>query len=311
MITRNRIIYSAVCAAAMAGLFVGGVAAADEVTIQRSTTVIPADKEMVKLDLPPGILVKDLNSDTGIEKAFKNLTEDALSTSGFDDVAGMLADQDYDHVKKSLGKSPFSNVDGNNNKRFTDVVTSLSDAWKAKYNQRFSIDAGTVFANRSLVILTGEVSDPNQLTGKWPLDAGMMKASTAGKATAEDVRQAQDKAFGGRVNLEKGRNVGIATLHSGTTLRDLTASLIHETASGWKFDVPNTITAQQLYDNLVANLSYLDTHREAWPADVNDGYRLVTHAVVAAIYDVNIAKDSGRASTDGLDSGAVRAALNR
>jgi hypothetical protein len=311
MITRNnRLIYSAVCAAALTGLFVGGIASADDVTVQRTTIT---NENMSRPQLPAGVTAKDLNSDKAIEKSFKSITEDALSTTGFDNLAKMLSDQDYDHVKQSLGKSPFSNVDGNNNKRLKDVVTSFSDAWKTKYNQKFDIDVSRVFGGTSLSIATGEVSDPNALIGNWPVDSSMLSKMTGsaagGKATAEDIRETQDKAFGGRVNLEKGRNVAVATLHSGTALKDVTASLIHETASGWKFDVPNTLTAQQLYDNLVANLSYLDQHREALPADVNDGYRLVSHAVIAAIYDVNIAKDTGRAAGNSLEKN--RLGLNR
>ena len=106
----------------------------------------------------------------------------------------------------------------------------------------------------------------------------------AGKMTQADADEAHKKMFGGNVNLEKGRNIAVAQFQTNQYFSGLNASLIHE-AGGWKFDVPNTLTAQRLYDNLVNNLGTLDRSRDQWPADVNEAYRRFTQAVVAAMYD--------------------------
>jgi hypothetical protein len=124
--------------------------------------------------------------------------------------------------------------------------------------------------------------------------------------TPEDARIAREKMFGGQVKLEKGREVALAHLRAGHGLPGIYASMIHETASGWKFDIPNNISAKILYDDLVANLESIDRMQSQWPADENEAYRHVTHAVIAALYDVSPLPTRNAANT--LDTGAVRPA---
>jgi hypothetical protein len=216
----------------------------------------------------------------------------------------MVSDQDQARFKEQVGKSSLNNVDGNNNKRLNDRAADLTNTFKSKYNHDFDMDYTKVFTPDFITIMTGQVADPMALVGKWPVDAGpSLNAGANGKVTASDAQIARDKAFGGKVNLEKGRDVAIAHLKTSHGMPGLTASLIHETASGWKFDVPNNLTAQKLYDNLVANLSMISSHKESLPGDINDGYREVTHAVVAALYDVDLSKGA-----TAMDNGAVRPA---
>ena len=135
--------------------------------------------------LPPGIAAKDLNSDKSIEKAFKGVSEDAMKKNGFDNLVGYLADQDRDRIKKSTDKS-LSDLDGDKNKGLTDIVASLDTAWKAKYNQKFDIDhVEKVYTSDFLHIVTGEVTEPALLVGKWPVDPGVGVHS--GTVTPKDV----------------------------------------------------------------------------------------------------------------------------
>src|SRR5690349_532593 len=101
----NRItILSAACLMASAGLFVVPSANADDVTVTRTTTVTtPNASGMADVKLPAGITAKNLNDDKSIDKAIKNLTEDALSKTGFDNFVGKLVDQDRDRMKTALG----------------------------------------------------------------------------------------------------------------------------------------------------------------------------------------------------------------
>lgn len=245
--------------------------------------------------LPAGITAKDLNKDKAIEKAFKKVTEDAMSKTGFDNIVSNLVDQDRVRIKNSLasGRS-LSDVRGDKNKQFTDVVASIEGAWKSKYNQKFDIDTAKVFAGTYIHIQTGEVTDAQMLLGKWPVQAATMAPDMggSGKVTQSDVDQAKGKMFGGDVNLEKGRNVALVHLSSNNDWNSLNASMIHE-AGGWVFDIPNNITGDQLYDNVVKNLTVLDQRRDAWPADVNDAYRTFTLAVTSALYDITSPRRPG------------------
>jgi len=304
----NRIsLLTAVCMTASMGLFVVNSPAADEITVTRTTTVVPGDMKEGDLKLPAGITAKNFNDDKSIDKAFKALTDDALSKNGFDNLVSKLVDQDRDRIKNSVmsGRS-LTNIDGSNNKRLQDLVADIEGGFKTKYNTKFDIDVGKVYTPGFAHIMTGEVSDPPMLIGKWPVGPLSMGNPNEGsaKVTAGDANQAANKAFGGDVNLEKGRKVALTHIVSSHGMKGFTASLIHENLVGWKFDVPNTITAEKLYGNLVNNLTYLSQHKEQWPSDVNDAYRQFTHASLAALYDINIGTDAGTAS--GLDAGSPR-----
>jgi len=250
-------------------------------------TVKTAVEEATKLTLPAGITAKDgLNTSMGVEKAFTGITLDAMSKTGFDNLVSYLVDSD--RVKKSTDKS-LGNLDGNNNKQLTDVIARLNDAWKSKYNASFVLDAAKVFTPEFLTIKTGEVNDPTLLVGRWPMPASLA-APEGGKLTAAEAEAAKTKYFGGESKLSKGRNVAIARIPAGHGMPGITASLLYEHVTGWHFDIPNTTTAQMLHDNLVSNLTWLDSHRELMPTDVTDGYRQVSHAVIAAIYGVDLQK---------------------
>jgi hypothetical protein len=311
----NRIhLLSAVALSASAGLFITSLPAQNTTVTQERSTVtfrpgvnntgaVMTDKPAA---LPAGIAAKNLNEDKSIDKSFKKVAEDALSKNGFDNFVNNLVDQDRDRIKKSVGNASLTNVDGNNNKRINDLAVSLNETFKSKYNHDFDMDYSKVFTQDFLSIMTGEVSDPSLLAGKWPVDASML-SSSAGKLTPQDAQLAKDRAFGGDVNLDKGRNVAIAHIKASHGLPGITASLIHENLGGWKFDVPNTLTAQKLHDNLMNNLRHVDQHKAELPGDINDAYRHVTHAVVAALYDIDISKDINTAANK-LDPGAVRPA---
>jgi len=290
----NRIsLIAAACMAASAGLFVANAQMVG--TGHDTAQTVTLDRGAANVVLPAGITSKDLNSDKAIEKLFKNVAEDAMSKTGFDNLIGNLVDQDRDRINKGLSdaKLSSSNVDGEKNKRLTDVIANLDGAWQSKFNAKFNIDYTKVYTADFLRIMTGEVNDPQLLLGKWPVDAQTLSAgsNSAGKINQSDVDQAKGKYFGGDVNLEKGRNVAIAHITGSHGMSGLTASLIHE-SGGWKFDVPNSLTGQRLYDNLVANLNYVDLHKDQLPSDVNDAYRMVSHAVTAALYDVRLSNET-------------------
>jgi len=265
-------------------------AVADDVTVKTDTTTVHTDNTnsnvRITADrplLPGGITAKNLNADKAIEKAFKGVTEAAMNKTGFDNLVDYMVDQDRDRIKKSFSSGTLNNIDGSKNQRLTDLIASIEGGWKAKYNSKFDLDLGKVYTSDYIHIQTGEVADPNGLVGKWPVMPSI-GTGNAGKMTQADADEAHKKMFGGNVNLEKGRNIAVAQFQTNQYFSGLNASLIHE-AGGWKFDVPNTLTAQRLYDNLVNNLGTLDRSRDQWPADVNEAYRRFTQAVVASMYD--------------------------
>jgi hypothetical protein len=242
--------------------------------------------------LPDGITAKDLNSDKAIEKAFKAVTEDAMSKTGFDNLVSRLVVQDKERITKSLTSGTLNNINGSKNQKLTDVIASIEGGWQAKYNQKFSIEIAKVYTPDYIHIQTGEVADADQLVGKWPVMPTLLSGN-AGNLTQSDADKTKAHYFGSDVKLEKGRDVAVAQFQTTQSFSGLNTSMIHETG-GWKFDIPNTVDAQKLYDNVVNNLTTLDKSRTMWPDDVNEGYRRFTQAVVAALYDAPYPGESVR-----------------
>jgi hypothetical protein len=275
----RKIVMALACLGVATGMSLSGQAVADDVVITNSGTKIVADRPL----LPVGINAKDLNADKAIDKAFKGVTEASMNKTGFDNLVSYLVDQDRDRINKSLSSGTLNNINGSKNQRLTDVIANIEGGWKSKYNQNFNLDIAKVYTREYIQIHTGEVADPALLVGKWPVMPNMMTGN-AGKLTQAEADEARNRMFGGNVNLEKGRNVAVAQFSTSQHFSGLNATLIHE-AGGWKFDVPNTMTAQKLYDNVVDRLTTLDRSRDQWPSDVNEAYRRFTQAVVSALYD--------------------------
>jgi len=295
----NRIsICTVLCMAVSTGLYAVNSYGADE-TSGNPSGQSPSRQTEANISLPQGIQSKNLNENKDIENAFKNSAQAAVKKSNFDNLVDNLVDQDRVRLTKSVpGGRNLNNIDGNKNQSLDNLIGTIDSQWKAKYNTGFDMDTAKVFTNDFISIQTGEITDPKQLIGKWPVQASSKAGSSSGAMgtpgtpggasgtiTQQDVNQATNNAFGGDVNLDKGRNVAIAHLTKTQNFEPLTASMIHE-AGGWKFDVPNNLSAEELYNNLVKNLSYFEQHKDQWPADSTTACRELTHVVVASLYNV-------------------------
>jgi len=86
--------------------------------------------------------------------------------------------------------------------------------------------------------------------------------------------------------LKNGRNVAIVHVGPGHNMPPVTVSMIRERIDSWRIDLPDDMTAQRLSDNLKTALTDIGEKSAAWPADVNDAYRMVGHRLLLAIYDV-------------------------
>jgi alanine-alpha-ketoisovalerate/valine-pyruvate aminotransferase len=240
--------------------------------------------------LPAGIEAKNLKADNGIRAAFGDATEAAVKKNGFDNVVDRLVDQD----RKRVGEYKESRSD-----ELNAVVEKIHKQWKDKYSHDFDVtrsERNKAFGG--VAILEGEISNPDLLVGKWPIPQNPDMTSIPGTATVQDnaqtaaskqdIDQAKSKAFGGDVNLEKGRKVAIAQVPGALGLPEVRASLIHEKTGKWRFDIPNNITGQMLHDNLMKHLTAVADHPEQWPADQDAAYGMVGHHVLMALYNIDM-----------------------
>jgi hypothetical protein len=235
--------------------------------------------------LPDGITPKNLNQEKDIRReAFGKATAAAVQKDGLSNLVDRLVDQDRERIGQYKQQK---------NDALDDVISKFQGQWKAKYGKDFDMTrAEDERAFSGVQILQGQVDNPDMLAGKWPIAQPMTATARATDeraqqaANRQDVQTAKSKAFGGDVNLDKGRDVAVVKVPATMGLPDVYCSLIKEHTTGWRFDIPNNITGQQLHDNLVKHLTTLADHPEQWPADADQAYGLVGHHVVMALYDV-------------------------
>jgi len=244
---------------------------------QQNQTRMQSNMASKPLAFPPGFVPKELNEVSDIRSELATLTTDAVEKNHFDNFIGNLAKQD----KTRIGD--FKNRDEN---ELNGRIDQIRAAWKQKYGKDFDVDKKTVFDGR-YAILQGEISDPDLALNTWPVPVTSsmqaMQASQTQRPVGDNktVRDAEKDA-----KLDKGRNVALVRIPAGHGFPEMTVSMIHELPDQWRFDIPNDRSGQQIYDSLKTQLTYIGDHMDQLPADVNDAYRMINHAALAALYGV-------------------------
>jgi len=195
------------------------------------------------------------------------VTNAALTKGGFNDLVERTNDADRNRI------GPW--IKDKNNKERLDVldgrIAQFQKDWKAKYGENFKIRKDdVVFGNPMFTVAQGEIGKDAQLAGERVPAADTSKPAT-----------------GGDRNLDKGRNIAYVTVAASHGLPELKVPLIHELPDVWKIDVPDSVTGQKLYDNLLKHLTMANEQKDQWPSDVNDAYRAVSHHVLMAILDID------------------------
>ena len=239
---------------------------------------------------PAGVKTRDAEDPADIHRTFGSIAEAAVTKDGFDDVVERLVDQDRNRIGKAAEEKS-SELDK--------AVEQVRRAWKDKYGEELDVDPKAAF--ESVTLLRGEIEDPKQAAANWPVRAVAQPsaggdAETAGAAQRADQENAKGNADPNlNSNIEKGRDVAIATVPASHGLPALHVSLIRE-AQGWRIDVPNNLAAGQIRDNLVKHLGHVAAQVGQWPADKNDAPLLLAHHVLMAVYNVDVPQreDSAR-----------------
>ena len=236
----------------------------------------------VPLALPPGFTEKKF-TDSGIRSELATVTQDAVTVDKYGSFINDLVDEDRTRLQGEK-KRDVADLNGK--------INVIRKFWKDKYGKDFDPDKG---AFSGVAIVTGEVSDVAQAVPNWPLDARTGRPiAQPGEAVTARAAEA-GKTGGGRVNLDKGRDVAVARIGASHGLPEVTLSMVHELPAQWRFDIPKERTGDQIHNDLLNQLNFIATHSENWPSDVNDGYRMVAHRVLMALYgvDANMKPDHG------------------
>ena len=252
-----------------------------------------AARDATPASLPGGIKPKDNQSDNkSIRETFEDLTEASVEENAFDDLVERLVDQD----RNRIGKFAHDHAGDLNA-----IGQRIKAAWHEKYKDNFEFDADTDF--KDLPVVRGEITDPKQVATHWPVPA----VSTGPDAEAIQASSRQEKTRNDNPdlnsNIEKGREVAIVTIPASHDLPPVNVSLVKE-LQGYRVDVPNTLTGEQLRDNLVKRMTDVADHPDRWPAERKDAAHYFAHHVMMAVYDVSVpGSDPSRSSDDAAAAG--------
>lgn len=248
--------------------------------------------------LPPGIAPKELGNDIALRELLAKTTKAAFTKGGFDKLVGHFNDQDRDRIGEvKIDDERMAKLDGR--------IEQIRQAWQSRYGEEFTIHVGSgddLGALGGITLLRGEIQDPALVIQNWPVNAREFASAALDRAAGAvaDVGDAPvaapgmldeaKKPGGGDVNLDKGREVAIAFLPAvGTHHKPVTVSIIGE-VQAWKIDVPNSVDANKLYDNLLNHLTAFGEKEAQWPADKFEAQRKATQCVMMALYDIPMAE---------------------
>jgi hypothetical protein len=233
------------------------------------------------LALPAGATQsKDMANAAKLSGPIVGATNQALDKNGLDDMVGYFVDQDRDRLK-DIDKLDANELNGR--------IDSIAKAWKDKYGAKFDADERDFTANQAV---EGEIQDPATFVSNWPVPA--VSGNEAQQAAARtDIKLDRDTEKNG--NIEKGRNVAIVRLPAEGGLPAIDVSLIRE-AGGWKIDVPNNRTSQQIHDDVQKHLTMVGDMSAQWPADQAQARRTVARHVLMGIYGIEMPKEGSKAT---------------
>jgi ankyrin len=193
----------------------------------------------------------------GIRDVLAQVSEAALTKGGLDDMVERFVDAD----RNRLGQGPELKA---NHPDLDGRIDQFRKDWKAKYNQDFDIkNEEAAFPNSTFSITQGEIGR-NAATGNTGADS---PASPAADTNRNDP----------------GRNVATIRV-AGQAGQSLTVPMIHEAPDRWKIDVPDTLTAAKLKQNVLDHLTAAD-QPDQWPSDVNQAYAQVSQHILMAVMD--------------------------
>jgi len=229
------------------------------------------------LAFPAGFEQKNVKAESGVKSGLAKLTERALTKGDFNKFLAELSTQDKERARE------FKGVD---QAKLDAAIEQIQKDWQGKYGKNFEM-SDKVF-DTGVAIVQGEVSDPAVALNNWPVPSVTGEAApAAAQINPGDVKKAAKDE-----KLTKGRNVAIVRFLE-KDKSEMTVSMLHELPAFYRVDIPNDITGEQIYNNLLAHLTALHENSSKWPADVNEGYRHVARCVAESVYGIPVPAAKG------------------
>jgi len=227
-----------------------------------------------------------------IHDVLAQVAQAAFTKEGLDDMAERFVDADRNRLGQN--KDALKNtteIDGR--------VAQLQEDWKGKYGQDFNIKDEDKIYNAFATVTEGEETGARTASGvkiEGDVSADRNRADVkVENNTGVDAPKANttgDTPADRNLN-DPGRNVATVHIMESHGLPALDIPMIHE-AGGWKIDIPDSVDSNKLAANVKSALTSCGEHKDKWPATADEGYRAVTHKVLAAVFDKLPAEGAAR-----------------
>jgi hypothetical protein len=211
-----------------------------------------------------------------IEKTLAETADAALTKNGLDDMVERFVDADRNRLGQN--KDALKNPDPLNGR-----IDQFQKDWKAKYNEDFNAKN---HYDKVFDVSFARITEGGEQGARTASETVKPDANAPDKVNAEN-RTGIDKPGSADAdkNLnDKGRNIATVHIAASHGMPALDVPMIHE-ALGWKIDLPDSIDANKLRDDVQNALTQLGDKKDQWPSDMTDAYREVTHGVLLAIFD--------------------------
>lgn len=183
-----------------------------------------------------------------------NIVQAALTTNGLSDVVDEFTKADRERI---------GTLDKNASADLNAAIERFRADWKAKYNEDFKI------------------SNHKELAFGAPVELQFGQADAGARLAGEKI--APDNTDSGKVAMNASRISFPA--ENGLPLVRLPLENEGMVTATYKINVPDSLDARKLHDNLLKHVTQLDGMKADWPADVNQACRIVAQHVAAAISD--------------------------
>ena len=204
-----------------------------------------------------------------------SVTQAALTENGLNDVTERLVDADRNRIGSAIGGD------------FPDhaaLVQQFRADWKTKYRQDFNIQGDNVALPASMFTVSqGEIPE-----GAAGAEVDVDRNADGGATVDVDAKSGVDAPDTNAADTNRndpGRNIASVSVTASHGLPELTVPLIHEAPANWRIDVPDSIDAAKLKQNVIDHLQAAHAMKDQWPEDVNDAYAAVSHHVLMALLD--------------------------
>ncbi|HSV13859.1 MAG TPA: hypothetical protein VLI90_06340 [Tepidisphaeraceae bacterium] len=227
-----------------------------------------------------------------IRSSIASLTNEAMTKGDLNHIVNRFVDADRNRIKNSdtYSQDYGQKLDGR--------IEQINETWKQKYGHTFDMKhANDVLTDQFASIQQGQIGRDAALASE------VIHNSERANLSNKDNAAGNDK---GDENLEPGRGIAVVTVNSSHGLPDLRVPMIHEMPDQWKVNVPDSLTADKLRQNLLDHLTALGDSSSQWPSDENEAYRMAAHHVLMAVLDQPVQSHTGGTMNEGTTGGMAK-----